>query len=277
MDFGLFNTLATATPQGNRTKRARAEGPAGQQEDEGPGMVKLLCRVSSLLLKKDRDQDSRIGTTILLPQDGDKPHGLTAMMKNAKQLYADNTPQREQGKGKPHPWGAPRNANLAAFISYTVEKEYQGPNGEELEKIAKEIWSEKDLTNLTQVLFKMTGDCVKNGNFTPLDPLCEYFTFREPTKDLFEAETIRFIDHVLRSDISIANFIDSDFALLNSSLAKHYRIADVIGPPRIRHRHHRTPRYRPLPNQLSQTVVCAPSSDFSAMATRPATNQKHIE
>lgn len=57
----------------------------------------------------------------------------------------------------------------------------------------------------------------------------EYFTFREPTKDLFEAETIRFIDHVLRSDISIANFIDSDFAILNSSLAKHYRIADVSG------------------------------------------------
>ena len=184
MDFGLFNTLATATPQGNRTKRARAEGPEGRQEDEDPGMVKLLSRVASLLLAKDRDQDSRIGTTMLLPQDGDKPHGLTAMMKNAKQLYADNTPQREQGKGKPHPWGAPRNANLAAFISYTVQKEYQGPNGEELQKNAKEIWSETDLQNLTQVLFKLTSDCAKNGNFQPLDPLCEYFKFRETRNGL---------------------------------------------------------------------------------------------
>ena len=55
MDFGLFNTLASATPQGSRTKRARAEGPEGRQEDEDPGMVKLLSRVASLLLAKDRD------------------------------------------------------------------------------------------------------------------------------------------------------------------------------------------------------------------------------
>ena len=183
--FGLFSALkSSATPQGSRQKRARAEGPSDQQEEEDPGVVKLLCKVSSLLLKKDRDQDCRIGTTILLPQKGDKQHGLTEAMKNVKQLYADNVPQREQGKGKPHPWGAPRNANLAAFIDYTVQNEYQGPNGPELEKIAKEVWSEKDLQNLTQVLFKMTSDCVTNGNFTPLDPLCEYFTFRETRNGL---------------------------------------------------------------------------------------------
>jgi len=132
------------------------------------------------LLAQNRDTESRIGTTILLPQE----HGLTTMMKGAKEMYAANTPQREQGKGKPHPWGAPRNANLAAFIDYTVEKEYQGPNGEELQKYAKEIWSEEDLQNLTQVLFKLASDCASNGNFQPLDPLCKYFKFRETRNGL---------------------------------------------------------------------------------------------
>ena len=63
LDFGIFNKLASqASPQGNRVKRPRAEGTDGRQEDEDPGLVKLLGRVASLLLAKDRDQESRIGT-----------------------------------------------------------------------------------------------------------------------------------------------------------------------------------------------------------------------
>lgn len=57
----------------------------------------------------------------------------------------------------------------------------------------------------------------------------EYFDFDEPTKDLFEQETIRFLDHVLRQNLSITNFIDSEFAILNPALARHYRIAGISG------------------------------------------------
>ena len=57
----------------------------------------------------------------------------------------------------------------------------------------------------------------------------EYFKFQESTKDLFEEETIRFVHHVLAKDLSIANFIDSKFAVLNPDLAKHYRIPDISG------------------------------------------------
>lgn len=57
----------------------------------------------------------------------------------------------------------------------------------------------------------------------------EYFEFQEKTKDLFEKESIQFVDHVLKSDLSIANFIDSDFAVLNPALARHYRIPGVSG------------------------------------------------
>lgn len=57
----------------------------------------------------------------------------------------------------------------------------------------------------------------------------EYFEFQEKTKDLFEEESIRFVHHVLKENLSITNFIDSDFAVLNPALARHYRIPGVSG------------------------------------------------
>ena len=53
--------------------------------------------------------------------------------EDCEEMYADNQPPREKGKaGTKHPWGAPRNANTAALIDYTVTKIYKGENGEEL-------------------------------------------------------------------------------------------------------------------------------------------------
>lgn len=57
----------------------------------------------------------------------------------------------------------------------------------------------------------------------------EYFAFEEKTKDLFEEESIQFIDHVMRSNLSITNFIDSNFAMLTPDLAAHYRIPGISG------------------------------------------------
>ena len=42
-------------------------------------------------------------------------------------------------------------------------------------------------------------------------------------------ETELFFDEVLRGDLSIANFVDSDFALLNGRLGKHYGVAGDDG------------------------------------------------
>lgn len=70
----------------------------------------------------------------------------------------------------------------------------------------------------------------------------EYFEFRETTKDLFEQESIRFVDHVLRNELSITEFIDSDFAILNPDLARHYRIPGISGGFDVHHldsQHHR--------------------------------------
>ena len=58
----------------------------------------------------------------------------------------------------------------------------------------------------------------------------EYFSgFEEKTKDLFEQESIQFLDHVLTENLSITNFIDSKFAMLNPALARHYRVPNISG------------------------------------------------
>jgi len=57
----------------------------------------------------------------------------------------------------------------------------------------------------------------------------EYFDFKEKDKVLFEQESIQFVHQVLNSNLSIDTFIDSDFAMLNPALAKHYRISGIGG------------------------------------------------
>ena len=61
----------------------------------------------------------------------------------------------------------------------------------------------------------------------------EYFDFEEKTKDLFEEETTQFVHHILSENLSIENFIDSDFAVLNPDLARHYRIPGISGGIRV--------------------------------------------
>ena len=57
----------------------------------------------------------------------------------------------------------------------------------------------------------------------------EYFNFNDKTKDLFEEETIQFVDYVFKNNLSIANFVDSEFAILSPEMAKHYKIKGVSG------------------------------------------------
>lgn len=71
----------------------------------------------------------------------------------------------------------------------------------------------------------------------------EYFDFKEKDKVLFEEESIQFVHQVLKSNLGIDTFIDSDFAMLNPDLARHYRIPGVSGGSFQRHAinkaHHR--------------------------------------
>lgn len=70
----------------------------------------------------------------------------------------------------------------------------------------------------------------------------EYFVFEENTKDLFEQESVLFLHHVLSDNLSIDNFIHSNFVVINHKLAKHYRIPGISGGFEVRElspEHHR--------------------------------------
>lgn len=56
--------------------------------------------------------------------------------------------------------------------------------------------------------------------------------YKDWDKDLEAAvkrEPLAFFEEILRNDLSVLNFLDSDFAMLNARLARHYGIAGVEG------------------------------------------------
>lgn len=58
----------------------------------------------------------------------------------------------------------------------------------------------------------------------------EFFPkFREGLKDVMREETVQFFGTVLQDDLSCLAMLDSDFAMLNSELARHYGIDGVAG------------------------------------------------
>lgn len=64
-------------------------------------------------------------------------------------------------------------------------------------------------------------------NFTP-----DQYLYREYDQRLADAivrEPIEFFREILRNDLSVLNFIDSDFVVVNERLARHYGIPEVIG------------------------------------------------
>lgn len=70
-------------------------------------------------------------------------------------------------------------------------------------------------------LAKLDGVAVDNHLFP-------YYT--DYLRTLFRRETDVFFEEILRKDLSILNFIDSDFAMVNDRLALHYGIEGVMGP-----------------------------------------------
>jgi hypothetical protein len=57
-----------------------------------------------------------------------------------------------------------------------------------------------------------------------------YPEFDDALRKSIVEETELFFTEVLKHDLSLVNFVDSDFAMLNERLAQHYGIADVKGP-----------------------------------------------
>lgn len=77
-------------------------------------------------------------------------------------------------------------------------------------------------------------------------------------KEAMREEPIAFFDEVLRNNLSILDFIHSDYAMVNERLAAHYRISKVYGP------HFRKVSIEPKTNRgglLTAAAVLAMNSD----------------
>jgi len=57
-----------------------------------------------------------------------------------------------------------------------------------------------------------------------------YPEFDDALRKAMVEETERFFEEVLKRDLSLTNFVDSDFAFLNERLAQHYGVEGVKGP-----------------------------------------------
>ena len=78
------------------------------------------------------------------------------------------------------------------------------------------------------------------------------------------AETRGFFRHLLQNDMSVLNFVDSDFAILNQRLATHYGIPGVRG--------HETFRVVPLPEDSIRGGVLAQASVLKVTANGTSTS-----
>jgi hypothetical protein len=74
-------------------------------------------------------------------------------------------------------------------------------------------------------------------------PAQEYRTYDKALEVASKEEPLAFFEHILRENLPITNFLDSDFLVINERLAKHYGIDGVKGPEfrkvAIRPEHHR--------------------------------------
>lgn len=68
---------------------------------------------------------------------------------------------------------------------------------------------------------------------TPAQKL--YPEFDPLLQEAMLGETRHFFTHLLREDLSVLNFVDSDFTFLNERLARHYGIPGVEGQEHFRH------------------------------------------
>ena len=95
---------------------------------------------------------------------------------------------------------------------------------QETDRILKHAKSEQFVKDFTDAWLDL-----RSIDFTNPDRKL-YPEFDEFLKFSMLAETRKFFRQLLKEDLSIANFIDSDFAMLNSRLAEHYDVPNVSNP-----------------------------------------------
>lgn len=94
----------------------------------------------------------------------------------------------------------------------------------QVERMLDDSRSERFMTDFTDQWL----DLVDIDATTPDGKL--YPEFRRILRDSMRAETPAFFRELVEKNLSAANIVDSDFAMLNQRLAEHYGIPNVFGP-----------------------------------------------
>lgn len=106
-------------------------------------------------------------------------------------------------------------------------------------------------------------------NFKPDEKL--YRAYNDALGAAMVTQTLAFFEHVLRNDLSVLSFLDSDFTLLNEPLAKFYGIEGVTGPE---FRVVKLPPGSPRGGLLGQAGVMMRGSDGAR--TKPVTRGVYV-
>ena len=140
---------------------------------------------------------------------------------------------------------------LASQLSYFL---WNSPPDETLIKLAVEGDLHKDLTGQVKRMVKspkisnmvnsFTFEWLRLDRHNSMDVNVKVFEdFTRFVKEDMLNETYNFVEYVLKNNLSIMNFIDSDFAMLNQNLAEFYGIKGVLGnkfrPVKLAENYHR--------------------------------------
>ena len=117
-------------------------------------------------------------------------------------------------------WNAPPDETLT---SLAAEGDLQDELSEQIDRMI-------DSPKIFQLVNSFSYEWLRLDRHKSMDVDVEkYEDFTRFVKeDMFE-ETYHFVHHVLKNNLSIMNFIDSDFAMLNQNLAEFYGIEGVEG------------------------------------------------
>ncbi|GAL80423.1 hypothetical protein-transmembrane prediction [Algibacter lectus] len=102
--------------------------------------------------------------------------------------------------------------------------------GDLYDELPKQIERMVDDERITRMIHSFSYEWLRLDRHKSMDT--DVGMYRDYTRfvkeDMFK-ETYEFIQHILKNDLSIMNFIDSDFAMLNQNLAEFYGIDGVKG------------------------------------------------
>jgi hypothetical protein len=160
--------------------------------------------------------------------------GLKAILCSPSFLYLEENSLKENGE-------QPQIADvaLASRLSYFLWS--SSPDDELIRlAVAKKLSEPNVLRTQVERMLHDPRSRAFSENFTGQWLDLREIDFTEPDKTLYPEfdellklsmlkETHRFFDEVLDNDLSVTNFVDSDWLMLNSRLARHYGIDGVTG------------------------------------------------